>query len=116
MVTSVRGARDRGVLKAHPMFTLHTHDGIAWADGTHQPAYAVIWCTGFRPALHHLAPLHLHEHQGRVAVGGPSGTRSARDPRVYMVGYGDWVGPASVTLAGVAESARATAGDIVDRL
>jgi len=56
MVAGVRQARDRGVLKAHPMFTHLTHDGIAWADGTHQTADAVIWCTGFRPALHHLAP------------------------------------------------------------
>lgn len=116
MVAAVREARDRGVLKAQPMFTRLTHDGVAWADGTEQPADVVIWCTGFRPALHHLASLRMHEQAGRIAVGGPTATRSLREPRVYLVGYGDWVGPASATLAGVGPSARATAEDIVDRL
>ena len=116
MVPSVLDARERGALKAHPMFTRLTATGVAWADGSEQPADAVVWCTGFRPALHHLAGLHLHGAAGRIDVGGPSGTRVVREPRVYLVGYGDWVGPASATLAGVGPSARDTARDIVARL
>ena len=116
MVPSVRDARERGALKAQPMFARLTPTGVAWADGTEQAADAVIWCTGFRPALRHLTGLHLHGEAGRVAVGGPSGTRAVREPRLYLVGYGDWVGPASATLAGVGQSARDTAGDIVGRL
>jgi hypothetical protein len=76
----------------------------------------VVWCTGFRPALRHLTGLHLHGQAGRIEVGGPSGNRTLREPRLYLVGYGDWVGPASATLAGVSQSARATAADIVARL
>ena len=116
MVPSVRDARERGALKAQPGFARLTPTGIAWADGTEQAADAVIWCTGFRPALRHLTALHLHGEAGRVEVGGPSGTRALREPRLYLVGYGDWVGPASATLAGVGESARATVGDIMGRL
>jgi len=116
MVPSVRDARERGVLEPRPMFTRLTPTGVAWSDGTEQAADAVIWCTGFRPALRHLTGLHLHGEGGRVEVGGPSGTRALREQRLYLVGYGDWVGPASATLAGVGQSARDTAADIVARL
>ena len=73
---------------------------------------AVLWCTGFRPALRHLAPLRLRDEHGRFPVGGPAGTQSLRDPRAHLVGYGDWVGPASATLIGVGRSARATVEQI----
>jgi cation diffusion facilitator CzcD-associated flavoprotein CzcO len=116
MVPSVREARDRGVLKAQPMFDRLTPSGVEWADGTTHPADAVIWCTGFRPALQHLRGLGLRDDDGRVPVGGPPGTRALLEPRVYLVGYGDWVGPASATLAGVGPSARDTAADLVGRL
>jgi cation diffusion facilitator CzcD-associated flavoprotein CzcO len=113
IVASVRDARDRGVLKANPMFDRLIPDGVAWADGTQQRADAVIWCTGFRPALRHLRSLHLRTAEGHVAVGGPSGTQVVDEPRLYLVGYGDWVGPASATLAGIGPSARATAEAVV---
>ncbi|NYD42965.1 ArsO family NAD(P)H-dependent flavin-containing monooxygenase [Nocardioides panaciterrulae] len=116
MVAGVRDARDRGALKAQPMFARLTPTGVAWADGTEQAADTVIWCTGFRPALSHLTGLHLHGGGGRVAVDGPSGTRAIREPRLYLVGYGDWVGPASATLAGVGQSARDTAREVIGRL
>lgn len=73
----------------------------------------MIWCTGFRPALRHLRPLGLHTREGHVLVGGPSGTRAVDEPRLHLVGYGDWTGPASATLAGVGPSARAAAAELV---
>ena len=112
MVASVRDARDRGELTARPMFARLSAAGVAWADGTEQTCDAVIWCTGFRPALWHLRPLGLRTEHGRVSVGGPSGTQAAGDPRVFLVGYGDWTGPASATLAGVGPSAKATAAAV----
>lgn len=115
MVASVRDARDRGVLNAQPMFARLTASGVAWADGRGQQVDSVIWCTGFRPALRHLHPLGLRSETGHVAVGGPSGTQALVEPRVYLVGYGDWVGPASATLAGVGPSAKATVAAITDR-
>ena len=109
MVDSVKDARERGVLHAQPMFTRLTADGVAWADGTTLACDAVIWCTGFRPALRHLRPLGLRTRSGHIPVGGASGTQALEDPRVHLVGYGDWTGPASATLAGVGPSARAVA-------
>ncbi len=114
MVASVKDARDRGVLHARSMFTRLTTDGVVWADGTSQDCDAVIWCTGFRPALRHLRPLGL-ARGGRIAVGGPSGTQALAEPRLHLVGYGDWTGPASATLAGVGPSARATAAALTGR-
>ncbi|QIK68237.1 NAD(P)/FAD-dependent oxidoreductase [Nocardioides sp. HDW12B] len=116
MVASVREARGRGVLEAEPMFERLVPDGIARADGRTLSCDAVIWCTGFRPALRHLAPLHMRDDRGRVPVSGAAGTRSAREPRVHLVGYGDWVGAASATLIGVGRSAKATVAEIVDSL
>ena len=109
MVASVKDARDRGVLRAEPMFTRLTTEGVAWADGRTLGCDVVIWCTGFRPALRHLRPLGLRTHHGRIPVGGESGTQVLEEPRLHLVGYGDWTGPASATLAGVGPSAKATA-------
>lgn len=116
MVDSVRGARDRGDLRAQPMFSRLTATGVEWPDGTALGVDAIIWCTGFRPALRHLRPLHLRHQQGRVSVDGASGTRADAEPRLHLVGYGDWTGPASATLLGVGRSARDTTAEIVDRL
>jgi putative flavoprotein involved in K+ transport len=116
MVDSVRAARERGVLVARPMFARLTADGVVSSDGVAQDVDTVIWCTGFRPALRHLRPLHLATQDGRPVVDGPSGTRAASEPRLHLVGYGDWTGPASATLLGVGRSARAAAEEIVGSL
>ena len=116
MVASVKGARDRGVLVARPMFTRLTPNGIARADGSEERVDAVIWCTGFRPALRHLAPLRLRDASGRVRTPGAGGTRSEVEPRLFLVGYGDWTGPASATLLGVGRTARDAAGAIKEYL
>lgn len=115
MVASVVEARERGVLHAQSMFARLTPGGVAWADGRSQEVDAVIWCTGFRPALRHLHPLRLRNDAGHVPVGRPSGTQVLDDPRLYLVGYGDWTGPASATLAGVGPSAKSTAAAIGDQ-
>ncbi len=116
MVPEVRAARERGVLHARPMFSRMTPTGVVWDDGTELPCDVIIWCTGFRPALRHLAPMGLRDEHGRIPVGGRAGTRACADPRVHLVGYGDWVGPASATLIGVGRSARATVDEILQTL
>ncbi|HLL35819.1 MAG TPA: pyridine nucleotide-disulfide oxidoreductase, partial [Streptomyces sp.] len=108
-VPPVRAARDAGLLKAQPMATRLTPGGVAWADGTTAEADAVIWCTGFRPALAHLAPLGLRGPRGHIPV---SGTRAVAERRLHLLGYGDWTGPASATLIGVGRPARGAARDI----
>lgn len=115
-VASVRQARDRGALHAHPMFQRFTPTGVAWADGAEEPLDAVIWCTGFRPALRHLSRLRLRHEDGQVATGGSAGTRAIAEPRLFLVGYGDWTGPASATLLGAGRSARDTVAELVPTL
>ena len=108
-VPPVREARDAGLLKASPMFARLTSHGVQWADGTTTEADAVIWCTGFRPALSHLAPLGLRGPRGHIPT---TGTRATAEPRLHLLGYGDWTGAASATLIGVGRPARDAAREI----
>lgn len=108
MVPALVEARARGVLGAVRPFERLTRDGAVWADGSARPFDAVIWCTGFRPALDPLAPLGIVA-DGRVAV---DGTRALDAPGLWLVGYGEWTGAASATLVGVMRSARSTAAEI----
>lgn len=107
MVPPVLAARERGVLRAVPMFAGLSRDGIYWTDHgqrtREQKADVIVWATGFRPALSHLRALHLREPNGRIAV---EGTRSVREPALHLIGYGDWTGPGSATLIGVGRTAR----------
>ena len=82
---AVRAAREHGVLTRLPIFDRITAHGVAWADGSEVRADAIVWATGFRAALRHLAPLDLREPGGGIRV---DGTEVARDPRVHLVGYG----------------------------
>ncbi len=109
MVPPVREARERGVLTSVRPFVRFVNDGVIWADGTHSQVDAVIWCTGFRPALAHLRPLNVENAVGKVDV---AEGRSIVEPRLWMVGYGEWYGFASATLIGVMRSARSTATQI----
>ncbi|MEV6654763.1 ArsO family NAD(P)H-dependent flavin-containing monooxygenase [Streptomyces sp. NPDC051219] len=112
-VLSVRAARDAGLLSAKQMFTGLTATGVQWPDGTWEAVDAVIWCTGFRPALAHLAPLGLRGRRGHIAT---DGTRAIGEPRLHLLGYGDWTGPASATLIGVGRTARDASQQIRDLL
>jgi cation diffusion facilitator CzcD-associated flavoprotein CzcO len=80
-----RAAMERGVYHAGPMFARIVADGIEWADGRHQRADVIVWATGFRADLGHLAPLHLRERAGGVRM---DGTRAVHDARVHLIGYG----------------------------
>lgn len=113
MVPPVREARDCGVLRAVRPFVRMTERGVVWPDGREEAVDAIVWCTGFRPALEHLRPLGVVQADGRVAV---RGTRSIREPLLWLVGYGNWTGFASATLVAVGRSARATVDEIAAAL
>lgn len=81
----IRAGIDRGVLRDQPMFTRMDETGVVRADGTHVHADAVLWATGFRADLRHLAPLHLRTAAGGVVV---ADGRSADEPRLFLAGYG----------------------------
>ncbi len=82
---AVRRAREQGVLDRLPMFDRITPTGVAWDDGRTVEADVILWATGFRPAVDHLAPLRLREPGGGIRA---ENTRAVRDGRVHLVGYG----------------------------
>ncbi|MGI5291303.1 FAD-dependent oxidoreductase [Nonomuraea polychroma] len=81
----VREALDKGALERFPMFQRIIADGVAWADGRQWPADTIIWATGFRSALDHLAPLRLREPGGGIKM---DGTQVDSEPALQLVGYG----------------------------
>lgn len=112
MVPSVLDARERGVLQAIEPFERFTPNGAVWNDGTAKSFDAVIWCTGFRPALQPLNSLGVVV-DSKVQV---DGTRSTQIPGLWFVGYGEWTGAASATLVGVMRTARSTALEVDEYL
>ncbi len=101
-------AVERGLLVARPMFTAIEPDGLRWADGAFEPVDAIIWATGFRSELTHLAPLGLREPEGGVRV---EQGRAVRDPRVFLAGYG----PQASTI-GANRAGRTVARQVVEYL
>ena len=97
-------ALDRGVLERLPMFDRITPDGIAWDEGRFIRADVILWATGFRAAVQHLAPLHLRRPGEGFRT---AGTHVAGEPRVHLVGYG----PSASTI-GANRAGRSAARDL----
>jgi cation diffusion facilitator CzcD-associated flavoprotein CzcO len=101
---AIRQGLREGVLDRQPMFDRITADGVAWDDGRQVAADVILWATGFRAAVAHLAPLRLREPGGGIRV---EGTRAVADPRVHLVGYGP-----SASTVGANRAGRAAVRDI----
>jgi cation diffusion facilitator CzcD-associated flavoprotein CzcO len=99
---AVEAMRARGVLERLPMFSEITPEGIRWADGTSMRADVILWCTGFRSSLDHLAPLQLREPNGGIVMTGRLATQVAKDPRIHLVGYGPSASTIGANRAGAA--------------
>jgi cation diffusion facilitator CzcD-associated flavoprotein CzcO len=107
--TVVRQALAKGALNRLPMFDRITPDGGWWdAERRAVDADVIIWCTGFRAAIDHLAPLKLREPGGGIRL---AGTRVVAEPRLHLVGYG----PSASTL-GANRAGRQAAREIRDML
>jgi len=70
-----------------PIFSRIEPDGVRWADGSFEPVDVILWATGFRPAVSHLAPLGLRGPAGGIQLD-RHGTTAVADPRIQLVGYG----------------------------
>ncbi|WP_418955749.1 NAD(P)-binding domain-containing protein [Streptomyces tritici] len=104
LTDAIRDARERGILDRLPMFDRITPTGVTWDDGRTVDADVILWATGFRAAIDHLAPLKLREPGGGIRV---EGTRAVRDERVHLVGYG----PSASTI-GANRAGRAAVAEI----
>jgi putative flavoprotein involved in K+ transport len=109
MVDPVKDARTRGVLNSLKPFDHFNEHSLVWADGREEEIHAVIFCTGFKPALNHLKGLGVVNENGKAKT---TGTRSDKVAGLWLVGYGNWTGFASATLIGVGRSARRTVEEI----
>jgi hypothetical protein len=67
---AIEAMRERGVLERLPMFSEILEDGVRWPDGTVLHADVILWCTGFRSSLDHLAPLMLREEGSGITMSG----------------------------------------------
>ncbi|MFD9390060.1 NAD(P)-binding domain-containing protein [Streptomyces sp. NPDC060000] len=101
---AIRQGLADGVLDRLPMFDRITPDGVEWNDGRRVAADVILWATGFRAAIDHLAPLRLREPGGGIRV---EDTRVVADPRIHLVGYG----PSASTI-GANRAGRAAVRDI----
>ncbi|MHA7239444.1 FAD-dependent oxidoreductase [Arthrobacter sp. TMS1-12-1] len=99
---------DAGILVSRgPLAELRERSAV-FADGTEEPVDAVLWATGFRAALDHLAPLRLREPGGGIVT---EGVHVLKEPRLLLVGYG-----ASASTLGASRAGRAAAGAAAARL
>ncbi|MDO8382724.1 MAG: NAD(P)-binding domain-containing protein [Microbacterium sp.] len=80
-----RAAEARGVLVRHPMFVSMEEHGVRMPDGSFVAADAILWATGFRAALDHLAPLRIRVPGGGIRV---ADSRATDEPRLFLIGYG----------------------------
>ena len=105
-----------GAYERRPVFESIEPDGVRWADGAFERVDAILWATGFRPAVDHLAPLGLRSPHGGIALEPVAGnvqaaTTVVQDPRVQLVGYG----PSASTI-GASRAGRAAAAAVARRL
>ncbi|MEA5456276.1 NAD(P)-binding domain-containing protein [Sinomonas sp. JGH33] len=98
-----RAGIDAGVLVSRGPLERITADGAILADGTELRLDAILWATGFRASLGHLAPLRLREPGGGVLMA-DDGVTVVREPRLFLVGYG-----ASASTIGATRAGRAAA-------
>ena len=68
-----------GAYERLPMFERIEADGVRWADGRFERVDAILWATGFRPAVDHLAPLGLRSPEGGIALESMPRQRPGRD-------------------------------------
>lgn len=104
LTPKIREMQKRGLLDRKPMFDRLEAHGAVWGE-TFVELDSIIWATGFRPELRHLAPLRLRTPMGGVKM---EGTHVAGDPRIHLIGYGP-----SASTVGARRDSRIAVRDII---
>lgn len=85
--------------------------GHATADGLWEvPVDVVLWATGFRANIRHLAGLQLREPEGGILLANDN-SRAVRQPGLFMAGYG-----ASASTLGATRAGRRAANGVAQYL
>ena len=108
MTPMIAAMQARGVLERQPMFSEITRTGVQWPDGRTLDVDVIVWCTGFRSSLDHLAPLMLRNEAGGITMTGRLATQVAADPRIHLVGYGPSASTIGANRAGSAAASELT--------
>lgn len=98
---------DDGVLVSRGPLLRLTPDGAVFEDGSTAAVDVILWATGFRASLGHLASLHLREPGGGIRMDGP---RVVKLPQLFLVGYGESASTLGATRAGRAAAMAALQG------
>ena len=94
---------DSGVLVSRGAIDSLSARSVTFADGSTEEIDVILWATGFRASLDHLAPLGLRESGGGILMGGDS-VSVPKVPGLFLVGYG-----ASASTIGATRAGRAAA-------
>ena len=102
--------------KRLPMFARIEPDGIRWGNGDFDKADVILWATGFRASLDHLAPLHVRAAGGGIVMLSDDVSVAAA-PGLTLVGYGPSASTLGATRAGrrAARAALALTADAAQR-
>lgn len=103
-----------GTLRSRGQIASLGADSVSFSDGSSEHIDVILWATGFRAALDHLAPLRLREPGGGILVA-DDGVSVTRVPGLFLVGYGASASTIGATRAGrrAALGALAAAGETV---
>lgn len=88
-----------GTLRSRGAISRLGADSVTFTDGSIEPIDAIIWATGFRASLDHLAPLRPREAGGGILVA-DDGVSVTRVPGLFLVGYGASASTIGATRAG----------------
>ncbi|NKX53196.1 NAD(P)-binding domain-containing protein [Arthrobacter mobilis] len=103
LTAAYRAGIESGVLVSRGRLGRLTAGGVVFADGSAEPVDVILWATGFRAALDHLAPLRLREPGGGIRMAA-DGVGVPKRPGLFLVGYG-----ASASTIGATRAGRAAA-------
>ena len=94
---------ESGVLVSRGAVARFGERSVRFADGSEEPIDVVLWATGFRASLDHLAPLGIREPGGGILMDDDS-VSVVKVPGLFLVGYG-----ASASTIGATRAGRAAA-------
>lgn len=90
------------------MFTAIEPHGVREEEGSFTSVDTILWATGFKPTLEHLAPMNLRNKLGGIQM---DSTQVSGRPQVHLIGFGP-----SQSTVGANRAGRAAARSLAQHL